>query len=178
VSGARILKMNQPKLYLFIGYPGAGKTAIAKIIAKNSDAHHIWADIERNRMFSTPTHSKEESDALYDKLNSATEYLLGQKKSVIFDTNFNYKIDRTKLRAIAKKYKAETVLIWVKTPIGVALDRAVNSKAKRNDYDYVMSAKQFNDIATKLQPPTKEENAIEIDGTEIDEADVIKTLGL
>jgi hypothetical protein len=41
-----------------------------------------------------------------------------------------------------------------------------------------MSAKQFNDIATKLQPPTKEENAIEIDGTEIDEADVIKTLGL
>jgi predicted kinase len=170
--------MNQPKLYLFIGYPGAGKTAISKIIAENSDAFHLWADVERHKLFPMPTHSKQESDELYDKLNTATEYLLSKGKSIIFDTNFNYKADREKLRAIAKKYKAETVLIWVKTPMATALNRAVNSKTKRNNYDYVMSAKHFHEIASKLEPPTKEENAIEIDGSELSKDKVLKLINL
>jgi predicted kinase len=170
--------MNSPKLYLFIGYPGAGKTAIAKIIAEETKAPHLWADVERHKLFPNPTHTKEESNELYEKLNQVTEYLLGQGKDVIFDTNFNYKIDRLKLRAIAKKYKAETVLIWVKTPLSVSMDRAVNSQIKRNNYDYVMSAKQFHDIAKKLEAPTKEENAIEIDGSEINKEKTKKALNL
>ncbi len=170
--------MISPKLYLFIGYPGAGKTAVAKIIAKHTGAFHLWADVERHKMFPNPSHSLEESSQLYDKLNTATEYMLGQGKSVIFDTNFNYKSDRLKLKAIARKYKAETIIIWVKTPMNIAMDRAVNSQLKRNNYDYVMSAGQFHDIAKKLEPPSLEEHAIEIDGTNIDEQELVKKLGL
>ncbi|HET8992035.1 MAG TPA: AAA family ATPase, partial [Candidatus Saccharimonadales bacterium] len=75
--------MKNPKLYLFIGYPGAGKTAVAKIIADHSNAYHLWADVERHKLFPHPTHSTEESNELYDKLNTATEYMLGHGKSVI-----------------------------------------------------------------------------------------------
>ena len=170
--------MQRPKLYLFIGYPGAGKTAIAKIIAENTHAFHIWADVERHKLFPDPTHSKEESDKLYESLNQATEYLLAQGKSVIFDTNFNHKADRNNLRKIAKKYNAETVLIWVKTPLGTAMNRAVNSKVKRNNYNYIMTDKQFYEIAGKLEPPSKLEKAITIDGTDIKKTVVLEKLGL
>ena len=165
-------------LYLFIGYPGAGKTVIAKIINKHTEAFHIWADVERHKFFERPTHSKKESDELYQKLNDATEYLLSQKKSVIYDTNFNFLADRNKMRQIAQKYKAQTVLIWVNTPINIAYKRAVKSQIKRNNYDYLMSDKQFYKIANKLEAPTKSEKPLIIDGSNINEAEVVKLLKL
>lgn len=166
------------KLYLFIGYPGAGKTEVAKIIAKTTGAYHIWADVERHKMFKHPTHSIEESDELYAKLDQAAEYLLSQHRSVVFDTNFNHKFDRDKLRSIAEKYHAETILIWVKTPLELARQRAVMDDAKRNHYDYSMSLNMFEKIVAKLEPPTKSERAIIIDGRNVNEQTVMQALGL
>lgn len=160
------MTMHKPRLYLFVGYPGAGKTTISKYISDNTGAKHIWADVERHKLFPEPTHSKEESDELYARLNAATDYLLEQGKSVVFDTNFNHKADRDKLREIAEKNGAETVIVWVDTPIDVAKERAVFSHQCRNLYDVIMSEEQFDTIASKLEPPEKEEKAIVIDGTD------------
>ena len=76
--------MAKPKLYLFVGYPGAGKTTVAKIIEEASAAEHIWADHERRKLFMTPTHSHEESKALYEQLNEQTANLLKAGTSVLF----------------------------------------------------------------------------------------------
>lgn len=124
--------MNRPTLYLMIGFPGAGKTTVARKLAKATGAKHIWADVERHKLFSNPTHSKEESDELYNKLNAATEYLLKAGKSVIFDTNFNYRNDRLLLRGIAKKNGAETIVLWVTTPLDIAKKHAVGTHEQRN----------------------------------------------
>ena len=170
--------MNQLTLYLFIGYPGAGKTSIAKVIAEHTNAFHIWADVERHKLFKQPTHSQQESEILYQKLNNATEYLLAHRRSVIFDTTFNHKFDRDKLRAIAKKYHAKVVLIWVTTPLNIARQRAVNSPTKRNNYDYYMSLGQFSQLASKLEPPTEDEPYVAIDGTNLNEQAILKQLGI
>ena len=87
-------------LYLFVGYPGSGKTTAANIICKLTGAEHIWADRERQKMFGRPTHSPQESAALYHRLNERTRQLLLQDKSVVFDTNFNYRRDRDHLRGL------------------------------------------------------------------------------
>jgi predicted kinase len=168
----------QPTLYLFIGYPGAGKSTVAKLIAEQTGAHLICADNERHKLFKIPTHAKEESKELYEKLNEATEYLLSQGRSVVFDTNFNFLSDRKKLRDIADKYNATTVLIWIKTPLSVALKRAVHSHTLRNNYDYVMTSKQFNDIATKLEPPKESEKAVIVDGSDLDKDILFKSLAI
>lgn len=170
--------MTKPTLYLFIGYPGAGKTTLAQLIAKQTGAKHIWADRERHKLFPNPSHSETESQELYRQLNDAAAYLLRQGKSVIFDTNFNFLADRNHLRQLARDCGANTVIIWVNTPLSVAKQRAVHDQVVRNGYQTTMSAQQFDAIARKLEPPLKTEKVIKIDGTEFDEKGALAQLSL
>jgi predicted kinase len=166
------------RLFLFVGYPGAGKTTISKLIEKETGAVHICADAERHALFPETTHSAEESRKLYEMLNKRVDDLLEEGKSVIFDTNFNYRSDRDILRALATNRRVQTVVIWVNTPLETARRRAVLSHTVRNGYDYVMSEEQFESIADKLEPPDESENVIKIDGTEIDSRQVAELLHL
>lgn len=168
--------MKRPTLYLFIGYPGAGKTRVSRIIAEVTGAVHLWADTERHKMFPNPTHSLEESQQLYDHLNAVAEDLLAQGKSVVFDTNFNFHADREKLRAIAERQGAEMIIFWIATPLETAKKRAVGTRLLRNGYMMHMSEEQFDAIAAKLEQPTKDENFIKIDGTEIDREGIVGLL--
>jgi predicted kinase len=165
----------KPIMYLFIGYPGAGKTTVAKIIAHVTGAHHLWADQERHKLYPNPTHSEQESQDLYEKLNSATDYLLSEGKSVVFDTNFNFLDDREKLREIADKNSARTIIIWLATPKEVSRNRAV-TEYTRNNYDRPMTNDQFDKIASKLEEPTENEEVIKIDGTDLNQESLFAKL--
>jgi predicted kinase len=166
----------KPKLYLLIGYPGAGKTTASKIIAETTGAVHLWADRERHRMFDQPTHSQPESMQLYDELNHQAEQLLAAGRSVVFDTNFNFYADRQKLREIADRQGAETVVVWITVPEAAAKARAVNTLDSRNGYQMSMSEEQFDAIVSKLEPPREDEKVIKIDGAKFDKETVIALL--
>ncbi len=168
--------MSRPILYLLIGYPGAGKTTVAKIIHEATGAVHLWSDVERHKMFGHPTHSTEESIELYDELTARTQTLLAEGKSVIFDTNFNFHGDRVKLRDIANRQGADTVIVWITVPDEVARHRAVDQGVKRNGYHTRMTEKHFNEIIAKLEPPTKDEKVIKIDGTKLDRQTILTLL--
>jgi predicted kinase len=170
--------MSKPKLYLFIGYPGAGKTTTSKIIAEKTGAVHLWADMERHKRFENPSHSKAESDELYARLNEEADQLLAQGKSVIFDTNFNYYSDRQLLREIADRHGADTIVIWVQTPENIARQRAVGSHQIRNYYTMNMTDEQFDSIVSKLEPPRENEKVIKIDGANFGSEQITHILGL
>lgn len=165
--------MNKLKLYLFVGYPGAGKTTVAKIIEQASGAVHLWADHERQQRFADPSHHVDETSELYRQLNDQTNQLLAAGQSVIFDTNFNYRRDRDHLRQIADKYGAKTLIIWLTTPKALARQRATHdAHRERNGYRDRMSQTTFNQLSNHLQEPEKDENFIKIDGTKIDESEL------
>jgi predicted kinase len=169
--------MDRPILYLMLGYPGAGKTTISKEITKRTGAVHLWADHERRAMFSQPCHSKAESDKLYAALNTRTDQLLGEGKSVVFDTSFNHYTDREYLRQIAAQHHARSVLVWVTTSREQAKACAVNSAhAAHNTYTHPMSSEEFDRIADHLETPTAEEKPIEIDGMHLDDTVMQKIL--
>ena len=165
--------MTKPKLYVLIGYPGAGKTTVAKIIADATGAVHVWADAERHKIFSKPTHSQAESLELYDRLNRRAGELLAAGKSVVYDTNFNFFADRQKMRDIATRNGAETVLLWITLPKQIAKQRAVNSGRSRNGYEVSMTDEQFESIVAKLEPPSENEKYIKIDGLKLDRREVL-----
>jgi predicted kinase len=171
--------MNQPTLFLLVGFPGSGKTTTSKAIHELFGSEHIWADQERKRMFGTPTHNQAESDQLYAALNEHTEQLLRSGKSVVFDTNFSFKRDRDHLRSIAARSGALTRLLWVRVDTQVARDRATRaSHADRNGYDNPMEVAAFDKIVSHLEPPTDDENPIILDGTRITPDYIRRQLGL
>jgi predicted kinase len=166
-------------LYLLIGYPGAGKTTTSQIIHDLSGAVHIWADYERRVMFREPTHSKGESQKLYNHLNRQTELLLADGQSVIFDTNFNFRKDRDHLREIAAKYGVPVQVVWIKIDKAAARKRALHiDHAIDNHYPDSMKAADFNRIVSKLEPPDADEDPIDLDGSRITPDYVADSLGL
>lgn len=171
-----IKNMTTPRLYLFVGYPGAGKTTVSQALAAQTGAVHLWADKERRNMFGTPTHSQEESKRLYTHLNDVADRLLAEGKSVIFDTNFNFYRDREHLRQIAAKHGADTAVVWITTPKEVAKQRAVHDRVLRNAYEYVLPEQEFERMSNHLEPPRKSEKILTIDGTNFDPADLPRIL--
>jgi len=169
----------KPKLYLFVGYPGSGKTTVAKYIEEQTNATHLWADQERQIMFGYPTHSLDESQQLYDALDKKAEQLLARGKNVIFDTNFNYRADRQLMRNLGSRLNAKTYLIWLITPKKVAKTRALHHTHRdKNGYLITMTEQEFNHLCDHLEPPTATEQPIKIDGTDIDYVALKKQLNL
>jgi predicted kinase len=171
--------MSQPTLYLLVGYPGAGKTTVARLIHEVTGAKHIWADQERQAMFGQPNLDEQQIQQFYDQLNRETEQLLADGESVVFDTNFNFRKDRDYLRSLAAKHDARTVLIWLITPVEIARLRAVeDSYGKSTRVWGNMSVNDFEHLSNRLEAPQPDEHAVEINGADVDKTQVIERLQL
>jgi predicted kinase len=171
--------MQKPKLYLFVGYPGAGKTTVAKVIHEATGAVHLWADRIRRERFEHPAYSHEENLELYNHLNELTGELLRSGNSVLFDTNFNFYKDREHLRHIANAHGAEVVLIWLTTPKDVARHRATEEHHQNHTRVLgTMPPEEFDRMARNLQEPSADEQAIAVDGTKLNEEELKQKLGL
>lgn len=162
-----------------LGYPGAGKTTVAKIISHLSGAVHLWADHERREIFGTPTYSHEENLHLYNQLNDEASRLLAAGQSVIYDTNFNYYRDRELLRKIAATQHAQTVLVWLTIEKDLALQRATDSPHTQSTRVLGnMPVETFNHITDQFETPQANERTVVLDGTKIAPDYVAKMLGL
>ena len=167
--------MTKPTLYLMLGYPGAGKTTVSKLIHELTGAVHLWADKMRIERYDQPTHSHKENLELYAHLNEVADELLATGQDVIFDTNFNFYKDRENLRKIAAKNGARCILIWVKAPKELAKERA--TRQIRFPYKEAFPEARFERISSSLEPPRDDESHIVIDGINITSEQVKQLLG-
>ncbi len=152
-----------------MGLPGAGKTTLAKALQELTGAVRLTSDEHRLLIFPNPTFTQKEHNSLYAMLDHNTEHLLSSGNSVIYDANLNRYIHRHEKYEIAKKYGAEVVLWWVRTPAELAKERRTSEQDQRLLPPDTTSGELFEHVADLIENPDKEkgENYIEITGIDI-----------
>lgn len=166
------------KLYLMMGYPGAGKTTTAKIIHELTGAVHICSDEMRLKFFPHPSFSDAEHNSLYRHLDKQTQELLTEGKDVIYDANLNRYRHRKEKYIICERLGAQPVLMWLQTPRELAKVRAAQSSRSHLWPHGESSQEMFERITRSIEDPHPTENYIQIDGTKVTADYVRQKLGL
>jgi predicted kinase len=157
-------------LYMMLGYPGAGKTTAAEIVAQQTGAVHLSSDRQRLLLFPHPKFTEEEHKILYDTLDKKTEQLLNEGKSVIYDANLNRYQHRQEKYAIAERTGAKHLLLWVQTHKLIAKRRASDeSRAKLWRHDE-HPEQMFDRLVEIFEEPMSDEPYLALDGTKVSEA--------
>lgn len=169
---------HQPTLYLMLGYPGAGKTTTAEIIAHLSGATHLASDTIRLEMFPEPQFTSHEHDALYKELDRRTEALLLQGQDVIYDANLNLRAHRQEKYDICTKLHTVPLLIWLRTPRDISKTRATHTSRSNLWPEGEAGDEMFDRLVDVFEPPAPSEQFIEVDGTKINEEYIRQALHL
>lgn len=149
------------------GYPGAGKTTAAEIIAQLTGAIHLQSDTLRLEMFPEPTFSQQEHDALYAALDQKTAELLSQGNDVIYDANLNRFQHRKDKYVICEKTGATPVLLWVRTAKELSKERAADKSRQHLWPENETGESLFDRIADIIEEPGIAESYVTIDGTKV-----------
>jgi predicted kinase len=147
---------------MLYGYPGAGKTHFARQLSEVFSAAHVHGDRIRGELFSEPRYDKQENELVNHLMLYMTEEFLAADMSVIFDANASRLTMRRELRNIARKAKAEPLLIWLQTDPDSAFARLSRRDRRRSDDKYATpyTAESFQTHIQSMQNPKNEDYAV------------------
>jgi predicted kinase len=75
----------RPSLVMLMGFPGAGKTHCARLLASRIGAAHVATDELRSRLFIAASYADEENRAVFAVAEAVVEKLLAEGHVVILD---------------------------------------------------------------------------------------------
>ena len=150
------IKLNKPICYLICGFLGAGKTAYAQKLAKETGTIHLNPDEWCIKLF-----SKEEYEQNWNKCFSETIDYLWKKaeeyakngKSVIFDMGFWTKLSRDEATQRAKDFGFNPVIHFLNVPDKILKQRISARKGKIAEYNL----KHFDELKKQFESPAKPE---------------------
>jgi predicted kinase len=155
-------------LFLMLGFPGSGKSYVAGWLAPHMKAVRLRGDEMRLRMFNENNpelHTWKYQQQVIGAMQYAVGQVLEAGYPVIYDSNHNSVKGRIPLEEVARKSGAVPVIVWVKAPLEVAKERVL-ARAAQGGMHKVFGIDFVDRMANNLQPPTNEELAIELDGTQ------------
>ena len=119
-------------LLVFTGLPGAGKSSIARTIAKHYPFYYASADNVRVALHPHPQHTSEEDYRTYQVLYSMAEKLLEQKKCVIIDATMPLKKHRKEIYDLFHA-KSTVMLLFVHSSKHLIKERFLKRKKNFKD---------------------------------------------
>lgn len=158
--------MEKPCLYILCGLPFAGKTTLARALESKFGVSRVAIDdinTERGVWDDEAGMSPEEWTNTYNEAYRRIDLLLSQGKSVVDEgANYNRTL-RDCLRAIAEKYHASTIVIYVDIPVSEAQRRWQENRRTRLRADVRDS--DFAECLEHFDPPTEDEHVYRYDGS-------------
>lgn len=160
------LALTRPTLILLYGYPGAGKTFLARQLSEDMQAAHVQSDRIRFELFEQPRYDRQENQIVNHLMQYMTEEFLHAGISVIYDINAVRFNSRRELRDLARKHKAEVMLIWMQIDHESAYNRVSKRDRRKTDDKYTasISKQMFEQIAASMQNPHSTEDYMVISG--------------
>jgi predicted kinase len=168
--------MTRPVIVEFVGVPGSGKTTLSKALAQelhavllNSDAMRIamWGSREEIENAHSFTHNRAYNNKLtFGGLNYAAEQTIAAGYSVVYDCNANSIAERAEKHDIAKKYDALSLVVRIKVPYEVSLER-IQTRDDTHDQRRFTAEKAkevLERFIAQIEEPTSPERIIEIPG--------------
>jgi predicted kinase len=156
----------KPFLLLLYGYPGAGKTYFARQLTEDIQAAHLQSDRIRGELFDTPRYDKQENDVVSQLMDYMSEEFLAAGLSVVYDANAMRAKQRHTLRDLARKYKAQPLLVWFQTDQETAFARNIKRDRRRADDKFAAhwDRSSFEAILGNMQNPTPAEDYVVVSG--------------
>lgn len=160
------LALNKPALILLYGFPGAGKTFFARQLCEDIQAAHIQGERIRYELFEEPRYDKQENEVVSHLMEYMAEEFLGTGVSVVYDVSAARIGQRRILRDLARRAKAQPVLIWIQIDVESAFGRVVKRDRRKVDDKYAqpLDRTTFESVGGHMQNPENTEDFIVISG--------------
>jgi predicted kinase len=151
--------VTKPVVIMLYGFPGAGKTHFADELSKAMSAAHVQGDRIRYELFEKPKYDKQENEVVTHLMEYMAEEFLTAGVSVIFDTNAHRLVQRRAVRDIARKARAQPLLIWLQIDQDSAFNRTSKRDRRRNNDKYAQpyTEASFKQFLGTMQNPRNEE---------------------
>lgn len=148
------------------GFPGSGKSYVARNLASAITMAHVSADRIRSELFQQPRYDAQENAIVQHLMNYMTTEFLGAGVSVVYDFNAARAGQRRALRELAKKNKAEYLLVWLQIDPDTAFARTQERDRRTSDDRFAQPIDQaaFNKETANMQNPQVSEPYMVISG--------------
>lgn len=160
------LQLLKPTLFMMYGFPGSGKTYYARQLCEELQAAHVNSERIRQELFDDPRYDAQENQIVKQLMTYMAEEFLNAGLSVVFDANAMRLSSRRELRELARKNKAESILVWFQIDADSSYMRSVNRDRRKFDDKYAIPLNQemFERMTGSMQNPTPTEDYLVISG--------------
>lgn len=159
----------KPLLIQLYGFPGSGKTYFARQLCEHLQAAHVQGDRIRYELFDQPRYDKQENDVITQLMDYMTEEFLNAGLSVVYDTNAMRLSQRHALREMARKARAQSMLIWLQIDADSSYARTTQRDRRRSDDKYAapLDRTTFDSLTGHMQNPQTTEDYVVISGKHV-----------
>jgi predicted kinase len=156
----------RPVLFYTVGYPGAGKTTLARSLSCWLQTEHLRGDKIGMELFRFPTFSQQERQMVYGEMAKRAARTLAAGKHAIWDAATNTRSQRDYLAKLAAQFDGVAVGIWIEVPTELAKKRAGTA---RNDGTVgrvvrIIPPHVFDQYIAAFETPAADELIVRVSG--------------
>ena len=153
------IALTKPTIICLYGYPGSGKSYVARNLANEIELAHVSSDRIRNELFQRPRFDAQENAIVTHLMDYMSEEFLSAGVSIVYDTNALRISQRRNLRELARKHRAEYILIWLQVDIDTAFVRTQQRDRRTSDDKYAepQTRASFDRQMSGMQNPEGED---------------------